>query len=423
MNLGLLDQSLCFGTLVFLLVQGSWLTSFKVVPQNQLVAKNPVETEFQRLQESGFEKIWELQHYHPKACQPVSKVNEKLQKMFLGVSQIQVERKKNKRINIEAEFNRLVSSKLGAGWELQHSYRQSPVAPVQMMEFVERQIAKRPDWPKTDATTDEAKKAQSEQFFSDLWRWEMLVKRSFDHLRLNPSRSYTAKLKQLIEAKNPPWETGEGGGFIRQEAVFTLGVIGGEEAYVYRLVNSDNTYVYAGAIQAIAYRLSFEPGYQSLEEWAEKKLDSERHRYQYHVLDAIRDLCAVAVIKKSLVKTASSKEKIQIVMDEMYLDGGYNGGLPYISTRSLGGPIAVREFYRIYAQNRPQTIQILREMLADMKDPVKWNVFLFKMYVLGVPITQQERQELERSYGNLGEWKPLTILGVPIYNPADYKRK
>ena len=54
MNLGLLDQSLCFGTLVFLLVQGSWLTSFKVVPQNQLVAKNPVETEFQRLQKSRF---------------------------------------------------------------------------------------------------------------------------------------------------------------------------------------------------------------------------------------------------------------------------------------------------------------------------------------------------------------------------------
>lgn len=371
-----------FKTIEMLLISGLTLSivfTFPIAglssPQQKSTPRlKSVEDEFEKIYQSSHGRTWELQHYNPKVRQPISKVNEYLQKMFLEVPQIQIERKMDKLTNNEKG-------------EI-HS----------------------------------------------IWReWSSKVITILFYMNINPSPGFIPAVKQIIKQPLPLKEVDEFAeialGQVRLEAIRTLGILGENPQYLRALLESKDNYIFAGAVSAITFQLSMLPDPKPLEEFWSSDIPYSRRLDKILLTRRVGDeLKQIVHFKRRLQKAQTVEEKLNVIISELHVIRGENGRLE-VTDFFFPCYYSFREFYNLYTPNRAEVIRLLRKKLGKIERfETKAERFqrigvLEWLYFLGIPLTEKERKEVGTVYKIEAQWSPLTLPGVPIYNPDDYKRK
>lgn len=366
MRFGFLDQVLWTGTLALLLVQGGCVVGFKRVSEPQSEGKIPVEQEFQRLVNSPFGWNWEIQHYHPKP-----------------------------------HFDRTDVAR----------YLRTIIQEMPKVEQANLPVHK----------TSDSKHKEQEAWFE----WQRNVLHTLDLMRITPSQEYLPDLKYVVEnisVSNSKFElTSMMIDNIRRDAVFTMGVCGANIKDLYELLNAKEDSVYAGALIAIGFQLSLLESSKPLNNFINTIGNQTRGIDNHYVQDAkIPKVGWISYIKQKLEETESLEEKVFLLLEEMYIDQSHGGA--FFSSETYPSYYTVREFYKLYIPNRPKILKYIQKYLAKQKG-INRQLTVKKLYLLGVPLTQNEKREINVGTNTSPNWIPLTLPGVPIYNPDDFKRK
>ena len=325
----------------------------------------------------------------------------------------------------ELEIEKLASSSNGWKWEVQHYHLKVRLDEFQIVSYLQKALKECPSG-KPFIKTEQDQREWEWKDSNDWIKWRAKIIHAQDLMQMTPSKHYLPELKHLIEKQLVPDGASirgiESVNRIRETAVFTYGVIGGDINYLYGLLDSNDDYVQAGAIKAITYQLSLAKSSKPLkrfwEQLHQRGKGFDKGTFQFAVQGHLGEVLA---IKEELEQPSSYVKKLTYVFDQIYLSHSDNL-IAEISQETFSSTYAVREFYRLYQENRPLAIQTLTAYLKQQSDLSDRIYTLEKLRLLGVLLTQQETKELA-TYRSLPEWSPLTLPGVPIYNPDAYKRK
>lgn len=330
---------------------------------------------------------------------------------------------------IDEKAQSMQSSKMGWSWEIQHYHPKTSLPADQIINYVWKEISNipEPDPGLKQPLTEEANAYHIWKHRQQWNEWANRVSRGLELMQVNPSVEYIPTLKKIIEEDIFPKGVSPSAyavlHSVRCAAVYTLGILGGERQYLDKLIESGDYYVYAGAVGAITYQLSMLPDVKPLQKFHEyiqvKQKGYEDPFVQYIIQ---KDLQHTLGVKEELQQTKSFKKKILLLIDRIYLDDS-SSRTPIISENSISHNYAVFEFYRLYQQDRPRVIQIVQEHLKNQTELSLRIDLLGKLYLLGIPLTQKDLVELRKRWNIPEEWKPLTLPGVPVYDPTEFKRK
>lgn len=332
-------------------------------------------------------------------------------------------------MTIDEKVQSMKESKMGWEWELQHFHPKSPFPPDQIIKYVWKQIGEipAPD-PRLKQSLPEEEKAYIRRKHRDQWNeWAIRVDQGLKLMQVNPSVEFIPILKRIIEEDVFPKGVSQSAytvlSSVRCSAIYTLGVLGVERPYLNKLIESGDYLVYAGAVTAITYQLSMLPDIKPLQKFDELIQNKQKgfdDPFVQHVVQA--DLGWMLGVKEELQAEKTLKKKILRLIDRIYLDDS-SLRTPIISEDSISYNYAVFEFHRLYRQDRPRVIQIFQEHLKNQTELSLRIDLLGKLYLLGIPLTQKNFVELRKRWNIPEEWKPLTLPGVPVYDPTEFKRK
>lgn len=331
--------------------------------------------------------------------------------------------------NIEQNIQIMKDSKIGWEWEVQHIDPKFIIPNEQMINHIWKVVS---EMPIPDSRFEQPlTQAQREYLFwkerQDWNQWAIKVTQEFEIIQRKPSIAYIPVLKKIIEEDIIPRGASQSAytvlSSVRCSAAFTLGILGVERKYLDRLLDSEDNLIHVGAVKAITFQLSLLSDVRQLQQFQAEILKKQRGFDDAYVQDAVQgQLGQTLGIKEGLLVTPSFKKRVLLLIHRIYLDDSSDNTL-IISRWSISCAYAVLEFYRLYGQDRLRVIQIVQEHLKNQTELSSRVDLLGKLYLLGIPLTQKDFVELHKRWNIPEKWKPLTLPGVPVYNPTEFKRK
>lgn len=327
---------------------------------------------------------------------------------------IQLQRKSNP-ISVKEFLQKIVNSKRGPEWELQHYDQAVHFSASQLIHHFrlieEKLIQKGIEKEREQGISAHGIDGYHLPLQSELLNTLILMSH-------NPSPDLLPELKRIIESSKLP-------GFIREKAVRVWGTIGASSQYLMDLIEGQDDEVRASATAALGLQLAFHSDQKELDDFLVQMTQKVRQGEEgkgprlngtktERMIMELYSLTGFHQAKQRALVNYSTT--ICSLFENIYLIGEPPG----IISDEPAVLMCLRAFREVFSQNESRATHILNNQILEWKkDPLRRLHAIYLMYLLNIPLEKEAQNEVDtylKRFGPMPPPQPLTLPGIPVFD-------